>query len=149
MPFADDVRKYNFAPLEYLTNKRGDRVTKHPYIPTEDQLDAMDNFVDALDLMNAGEKNEAGYVLLLEFNHILDISLGHLAKGNRGLIRGYRITLLYIARSKRYSIAQSFQTLRHTLYPHLTPNSSNTSRHPNVFLRRLGQPSRNARPRSM
>lgn len=71
MPFADDVRKYNFAPLEYLTNKRGERVTKHPYIPTEDQLDAMDNFVDALDLMNAGEENEEGCVLFLSLTIFL------------------------------------------------------------------------------
>ncbi|THH13198.1 hypothetical protein EW146_g6992 [Bondarzewia mesenterica] len=60
MPFADDIRKYTFAPLENLINKKGERVTKHPYIPTDEQLDAMENFVDAMDLMEAGEKNEEG-----------------------------------------------------------------------------------------
>ncbi|KAI0321008.1 SPOC domain-like protein [Amylostereum chailletii] len=60
MPFADDVRRYNFSPLENLFNKRGERVTEHPYIPTGEQMRAMDKFVDAMDLMEAGEKNEDG-----------------------------------------------------------------------------------------
>ncbi|EPQ61200.1 SPOC domain-like protein [Gloeophyllum trabeum ATCC 11539] len=60
MPFADDVRKYTFASLENLVNKNGERILKHPYLPTNEQLDAMDNFVDAMDLMDAGEKDEEG-----------------------------------------------------------------------------------------
>ncbi|KAJ8520350.1 hypothetical protein ONZ45_g2822 [Pleurotus djamor] len=60
MPFADDVRKYNFASLENLFSKKGERIEKHPYIPTEEQQTAMDNFVDAMDLMEAGDKNEEG-----------------------------------------------------------------------------------------
>lgn len=64
MPFADDVRKYTFASLERLFSKEGEEVTTHPYLPTETQLEAMDNLVDAIDLMDAGEKDEDGYVLL-------------------------------------------------------------------------------------
>ncbi|EGN94086.1 hypothetical protein SERLA73DRAFT_114994 [Serpula lacrymans var. lacrymans S7.3] len=60
MPFADDVRKYNFASLDYLMSKKGERIMKHPYIPTDDQLSAMENFVDAMDLMDAGDKDEEG-----------------------------------------------------------------------------------------
>ncbi|THG94528.1 hypothetical protein EW026_g6962 [Hermanssonia centrifuga] len=60
MPFADDVRKYTFASLDKLINKKGEPVTKHPYIPTEKQLEAMENFVDAMDLMQAGEEDEEG-----------------------------------------------------------------------------------------
>lgn len=63
MPFADDVRKYTFPSLETLVNKKGEVVEKHPYLPTEEQQDAMDNFVDAMDLMYAGEKDEEGFVL--------------------------------------------------------------------------------------
>ena len=61
MPFADDIRKYTFPPLENLINKKGERVAKHPYIPTDAQMDAMGQFVDAMDLMQAGEKDEEGY----------------------------------------------------------------------------------------
>ncbi|KDQ54942.1 hypothetical protein JAAARDRAFT_196318 [Jaapia argillacea MUCL 33604] len=60
MPFADDIRKYSFASLDNLINKNGEPITKHPYIPTEEQQEAMDNFVDAMDLMYAGEKDEEG-----------------------------------------------------------------------------------------
>jgi len=60
MPFADDVREYSFASLDILINKKGDTVKEHPYLPTDEQLEAMDQFVDALDLMDAGEKDEEG-----------------------------------------------------------------------------------------
>ncbi|PPQ90435.1 hypothetical protein CVT25_014953 [Psilocybe cyanescens] len=59
-PFADDVRKYTFASLDKLVNKKGEILTKHPYLPTQEQLEAMDKFVDAMDLMDAGEKTEYG-----------------------------------------------------------------------------------------
>ncbi|TFK76643.1 SPOC domain-like protein [Pluteus cervinus] len=60
MPFADDVRKYTFASLDHLVNKKGEVLESHPYIPTDAQIEAMDNFVDAMDLMQAGEKDEEG-----------------------------------------------------------------------------------------
>ncbi|KAI0307520.1 SPOC domain-like protein [Multifurca ochricompacta] len=60
MPFADDVRKYTFSPLQNLSNRRGEKVTSHPYLPTHEQIGAMDRFVDAMNLMEAGEKDEDG-----------------------------------------------------------------------------------------
>lgn len=60
MPFADDVRKYVFPALENLVSKKGEPITKHPFLPTEEQLEAMDDFVDQMDLMNEGEKDEEG-----------------------------------------------------------------------------------------
>ena len=63
MPFADDVRKYTFASLDNLINKKGEAVSKHPYIPTDEQQEAMDKFVDAMDVMHAGEKDEEGCAL--------------------------------------------------------------------------------------
>ncbi|KAF8171709.1 SPOC like C-terminal domain-containing protein [Mycena galopus ATCC 62051] len=57
MPFADDVRKYTFASLDNLVSKKGEVLKEHAYLPTETQLEAMDNFVDAMD---AGEKDEEG-----------------------------------------------------------------------------------------
>lgn len=60
MPFADDVRKYTFASLDNLISNKGEKITKHPYIPTDEQQNAMDAFVDAMDLMDAGEKDEDG-----------------------------------------------------------------------------------------
>ncbi|KAF5377271.1 hypothetical protein D9615_006424 [Tricholomella constricta] len=60
MPFADDVRKYTFASLDHLVSKKGEVLTEHPFIPTEEQREAMDNFVDAMDLMDAGERDDEG-----------------------------------------------------------------------------------------
>ncbi|KAK0208010.1 SPOC domain-like protein [Desarmillaria ectypa] len=60
MPFADDVRKYTFASLDHLVNKKGEVVKEHPYLPTKEQLDAIDRFVDAMDVMAAGEKDDEG-----------------------------------------------------------------------------------------
>ncbi|KAF8640795.1 hypothetical protein AX17_000444 [Amanita inopinata Kibby_2008] len=60
MPFADDVRKYSFASLERLVSKNGDVLTSHPYLPNDKQQRAMDSFVDAMDLMEAGDKDDEG-----------------------------------------------------------------------------------------
>ncbi|KAG1761756.1 SPOC like C-terminal domain-containing protein [Suillus occidentalis] len=60
MPFADDIRKYTFASLDNLVSKNGESVTKHPYLPTEDQLEAMDKFIDSMDIMDSGEKDDEG-----------------------------------------------------------------------------------------
>ncbi|KAF9652062.1 SPOC domain-like protein, partial [Thelephora ganbajun] len=60
VPFADDVRKYTFPSLETVYNKAGEEVIKHPYLPTEAQQDAMDKFVEVMDLTLAGEKDENG-----------------------------------------------------------------------------------------
>lgn len=59
MPFADDVRKYTFSALSNVSNRKGERVTTHPYLPTHEQMEAMDSFVDAMDLMQA-EKDDEG-----------------------------------------------------------------------------------------
>ncbi|KAI0656800.1 SPOC domain-like protein [Cubamyces menziesii] len=60
MPFADDIRNFPFASLETLVNKRGEVIKEHPYLPNKEQMAAMDRFVDAMDLMEAGEKDEEG-----------------------------------------------------------------------------------------
>ena len=60
MPFADDVRKYTFSPLLNISNRKGEKVTTHPYLPTHEQMEAMDSLVDAMDLMQAGEKDDDG-----------------------------------------------------------------------------------------
>ncbi len=60
MPFADDVRKYTFPSLNELVSKKGEEIAEHPYKPTKEQQDAMDKFVDAIDIMQAGDKDEKG-----------------------------------------------------------------------------------------
>jgi ATP-dependent DNA helicase 2 subunit 2 len=59
MPFAEDNRNYTFQSLDLLYNKKGVRIENHPTIPTEDMLEAMDRFVDSMDLMEV-EKDDKG-----------------------------------------------------------------------------------------
>jgi ATP-dependent DNA helicase 2 subunit 2 len=74
MPFADDVRKYTFASLDKLVSKKSEIITNHPYIPTAEQLEAMDKLVEGMDLMEAGEKDEEGYVPLSSIKSHLSTS---------------------------------------------------------------------------
>lgn len=63
------MRKYTFASLEKIVTKKGETLKKHPYLPTEEQQDAMDEFVDAMNLMAAGEKDEDGYEYELQYEY--------------------------------------------------------------------------------
>ncbi|KAG8220208.1 SPOC domain-like protein [Butyriboletus roseoflavus] len=76
MPFADDVRRYTFPSLTTLISRSGEKLTKHPYIPTEEQLEAMDNFVDAMNLMEAGDKDEKGQVYKHDFHYPCGTQIG-------------------------------------------------------------------------
>ncbi|KAM0334294.1 hypothetical protein ACHAQA_001317 [Verticillium albo-atrum] len=50
LPFAEDVRGYQFPPLDRVVTVSGQTLTKHRLIPDDDLTDAMSEFVDAMDL---------------------------------------------------------------------------------------------------
>jgi ATP-dependent DNA helicase 2 subunit 2 len=107
MPFADDVRKYTFASLDRLVNKKGEVVSEHPYLPTEKQLEAMDDFVDAMDLMSA-DRNEEGYVIKYNsLTHFVMLIHRLLAIGCLGLILYKFIIRLCIASNRLCFIVPS------------------------------------------
>jgi ATP-dependent DNA helicase 2 subunit 2 len=60
----EDVRKYTFPSLEVLQNKAGRQLEQHKNLPSAAMQDAMDNFVDMMDLEDAG-RDEDGYVMFL------------------------------------------------------------------------------------
>ncbi|CAE6456567.1 unnamed protein product [Rhizoctonia solani] len=60
VPFAEDIRRYSFPSLERYVSKKGEILREHPYIPTDDMKTAMDNWVDGMDLTDAGPKDENG-----------------------------------------------------------------------------------------
>jgi len=78
MPFAEDLRNYTFQSLDRLYNKRGQPLEKHGNIPTDEMMEAMDAFVDSMDLMEV-EKDDEGYA---EFAR-LSLSLTHGFGSNR------------------------------------------------------------------
>lgn len=50
LPFAEDVRGYQFPPLDRIVTVSGQTLTKHRLLPNEELTDAMSDFVDAMDL---------------------------------------------------------------------------------------------------
>ncbi|KFA55777.1 hypothetical protein S40293_01963 [Stachybotrys chartarum IBT 40293] len=65
LPFAEDVRCYQFPPLDRVVTVSGQTVTKHRLLPSDELTEAMNDYVDAMDLSLYGiddEGNPAEYV---------------------------------------------------------------------------------------
>jgi ATP-dependent DNA helicase 2 subunit 2 len=50
LPFAEDVRSYQFPPLDKVLTVTGKTLTEHRLLPTDDLKQAMSDYVDAMDL---------------------------------------------------------------------------------------------------
>ncbi|KAI0128857.1 Ku70/Ku80 N-terminal alpha/beta domain-containing protein [Xylariales sp. AK1849] len=50
IPFAEDVRRYDFPPLDKVVTVSGHTVTKHRYLPSQDLVETMSEYVDAMDI---------------------------------------------------------------------------------------------------
>lgn len=57
LPFSEDVRPYQFPSLEKVITVSGKVVTEHRNLPSRDLQDAMDKFVDSMEL---DHKDESG-----------------------------------------------------------------------------------------
>lgn len=63
LPFAEDVRNYQFPPLDKVITVTGNIKTEdHRLLPGRELVDAMDDYVDAMDISN-WEKDDEGLVL--------------------------------------------------------------------------------------
>jgi len=60
VPFAEDVRHYMFAPLDKVVTMKGKVLTKHRNLPTDEQDEAMSDYVDSMNLMGFST-DEQGY----------------------------------------------------------------------------------------
>jgi ATP-dependent DNA helicase 2 subunit 2 len=47
LPFAEDVRVYRFPPLDRVITTSGAILTKHRYLPSDDLVEAMSDYVDS------------------------------------------------------------------------------------------------------
>ncbi|KAF4445261.1 ATP-dependent DNA helicase 2 subunit 2 [Fusarium acutatum] len=54
LPFAEDIRSYQFPPLDKVITVTGQTVTTHRLLPTDELSDAMSDYVDAMDLSTYG-----------------------------------------------------------------------------------------------
>lgn len=60
LPFAEDVRSYQFPPLDKVVTVTGNVLTQHRLLPSEDLAEAMSDYVDAMDLSTFGS-DDNGY----------------------------------------------------------------------------------------
>ncbi|KAK6335325.1 ATP-dependent DNA helicase II subunit 2 [Orbilia javanica] len=58
LPFAEDMRQYKFAPLDGVKTITGKVLDKHRFIPTQELQEAMDDYVDSMNLMNLEGLND-------------------------------------------------------------------------------------------
>ncbi|KAI8721123.1 ATP-dependent DNA helicase II subunit 2 [Fusarium sp. LHS14.1] len=58
LPFAEDIRSYQFPPLDRVITVSGQTITKHRFLPTDELNDAMSDYVDAMDLSTYGIDDE-------------------------------------------------------------------------------------------
>ena len=54
------MRSYTFAPLDKVVTMKGKVLTKHRNLPTEEQDEAMSEYVDSMNLMKY-KRDEEGY----------------------------------------------------------------------------------------
>lgn len=58
LPFAEDVRSYQFPPLDRVITVSGQTLSKHRLLPTDELNEAMSDYVDAMDLSSYGIDDE-------------------------------------------------------------------------------------------
>lgn len=58
LPFAEDIRSYQFPPLDKVLTVDGTVLKQHRLLPTDDLSKAMSDFVDAMDLSKFGKDDE-------------------------------------------------------------------------------------------
>ena len=60
LPFAEDVRSYKFPPLDKVVTVSGKIIKEHRNLPNDALCEAMNDYVDRMDL-STFEKDEEGY----------------------------------------------------------------------------------------
>ncbi|KAL4921015.1 SPOC like C-terminal domain-containing protein [Aspergillus aurantiobrunneus] len=58
LPFAEDIRTYRFPPLDKVITVSGKVVTQHRNLPNDDLLDAMDKYVNSMELVDTDEDGD-------------------------------------------------------------------------------------------
>lgn len=58
LPFEEDMRRYKFPPLDRKLTVSGKTITEHKDLPTTDLINAMSDYVDALDLSTFGRDED-------------------------------------------------------------------------------------------
>lgn len=54
LPFAEDMRSFTFPPLDKVVTVGGKHITKHRNLPNDELMEAMSDYVDAMDISTFG-----------------------------------------------------------------------------------------------
>lgn len=55
IPFAEDVRTYRFPPLDRVITVSGKIVTQHRNLPSDDLQQAMDSYVNSMEMVDTDD----------------------------------------------------------------------------------------------
>lgn len=58
LPFAEDIRNYQFPPLDRVVTISGQTLTTHRFLPSDELSEAIGDYVDAMDLTSYGIDDE-------------------------------------------------------------------------------------------
>jgi ATP-dependent DNA helicase 2 subunit 2 len=58
IPFAEDVRRYRFPPLDRVITVSGKTIKEHRNLPNDDLMQAMSDYVDSMDISEFGEDDD-------------------------------------------------------------------------------------------
>ncbi|RGB33638.1 SPOC like C-terminal domain-containing protein [Rhizophagus diaphanus] len=78
IPFKEDYRRFTFPSLDRIVTKTGKELDVHEYLPTDEMLDKMGNFIENLDLMNAatdGKGNSREYLKVKECYNPINVMI--------------------------------------------------------------------------
>lgn len=67
LPFEEDMRRYKFPPLDKKLTVSGKVITEHRDLPNEDLMQAMSDYVDAMDLSKFGRDDEGEETEYMKF----------------------------------------------------------------------------------
>lgn len=76
LPFAEDVRSYQFPPLDKVLTFTGSVIKEHRLLPSADLKQAMSDFVDAMDL-SGFDVDDEGYAAATELPEAFTILTSH------------------------------------------------------------------------
>ncbi|KAK1239765.1 hypothetical protein MKX07_001219 [Trichoderma sp. CBMAI-0711] len=83
LPFAEDIRTYQFPPLDRVVTVSGQTLTNHRLLPSDELNQAMSDYVDAMDISNHGideDGKPAEYATIDELYNPAIHRIGHAIK---------------------------------------------------------------------
>ncbi|PTB64272.1 SPOC domain-like protein [Trichoderma citrinoviride] len=83
LPFAEDIRTYQFPPLDRVVTVSGQTLTSHRLLPSDELTQAMSDYVDAMDISSYGMDEDgqpAEYATIDELYNPAIHRIGHAIK---------------------------------------------------------------------